>query len=92
MKQKHVNYKAIQCGMYIYKHSPFIHATPEFLSSCDCCGMDFGKIWIQCLKHRNKGMKFVEIATGSAVLHSNVGTTGKHNKMESLSIPSGSHL
>ena len=48
-------------------------------------------IWIRCPKNRNKGMKVVEIATGSAVLQFNIGATGKHDIMESLSIPSGSH-
>eukprot|EP00794_Sanderia_malayensis_P002558 gene2558-2954_t len=44
MKKKHVNYKAIQCGMFINKRSPFIHATPDFLSSCDCCGIGCGEV------------------------------------------------
>ena len=44
MKKKHVNYKAIQCGMFINKHSPFIHATPDFLSSCECCGIGCGEV------------------------------------------------
>eukprot|EP00112_Aurelia_sp_Birch-Aquarium-sp1_P007230 Seg1787.7 transcript_id=Seg1787.7/GoldUCD/mRNA.D3Y31 product="hypothetical protein" protein_id=Seg1787.7/GoldUCD/D3Y31 len=44
MKKKHVNYKAIRCGMFINKHSPFIHATPNFLSSCDCCRIGCGEV------------------------------------------------
>eukprot|EP00795_Rhopilema_esculentum_P001003 gene1003-10782_t len=44
MKKKHVNYKAIQCGMFINKHSPFINTTPDFLSTCDCCGSGCGEV------------------------------------------------
>ena len=48
-------------------------------------------IWIRCPKNRNKGMKVVEIATGSAVLQFNVGASGKHAIMNNLGIPSGTH-
>eukprot|EP00795_Rhopilema_esculentum_P006504 gene6504-11962_t len=44
MKKKYVNYKAIQCGMFIIKHSPFIYATPDFLLTCDCCGIGCGEV------------------------------------------------
>ena len=48
-------------------------------------------IWIRCPKHQNKGIKVVEVATGSAVLQFNVGATGKHALMDDLGIPSGTH-
>ena len=48
-------------------------------------------IWIRCPKHQKKGMKVVEVATGSAVLQFNVGATGKYALMDNLGIPSGTH-
>ena len=38
MKEKHKNFKLVKCGMFINKEYPWLHATPDFLCSCDCCG------------------------------------------------------
>ena len=38
MKTVHVNFELKQCGLFINKDYPFLHATPDFLTSCDCCG------------------------------------------------------
>lgn len=51
MKGKHVNYKIEQCGMFINKQYPWLHATPDFLCSCDCCGKGCGEVKCPyCLK------------------------------------------
>ena len=33
----HQNIKIEQCGLYINKEFPYLHATPDFIYSCDCC-------------------------------------------------------
>lgn len=38
MKTKHTNFKVIQCGLIINEEMPWLHATPDFLCYCDCCG------------------------------------------------------
>ena len=38
MKLKYENFKVVKCGTFINKDFPFLHATPDFLCSCDCCG------------------------------------------------------
>ena len=47
MISKHANFKLERCGMFINKDYQFIHATPDFLVSCDCCGLGCGEI--KCL-------------------------------------------
>ena len=44
MKQKHVNFKVVKCGLIINKKYPWIHASPDFLCSCDCCGEGCGEV------------------------------------------------
>lgn len=44
MKQKHVNFKVVKCGLMINEEYPWIHATPDFLCSCDCCGEGCGEV------------------------------------------------
>ena len=44
MKQKHRNFKIVKCGMFINKEYPWLHATPDFLCSCDCCGEGCGEV------------------------------------------------
>ena len=41
---KNVNLKLERCDMFINKDYQFIHATPDFLVSCDCCGLGCGEI------------------------------------------------
>lgn len=38
MSQTHRNFKVEHCGMIIDKHHPWIHATPDVMTSCSCCG------------------------------------------------------
>ena len=38
MKTQHSNFKVKRCGMVINKDYPWLHATADFLCSCDCCG------------------------------------------------------
>ena len=38
MKTQHRNFKVKRCGMVINKDYPWLHATADFLCSCDCCG------------------------------------------------------
>ena len=44
MKKQHVNYRTIKCGMFINKQYPWLHATPDFLSWCKCCGYGCGEV------------------------------------------------
>ena len=44
MRSTHVNFKLEICGMFINKVYQFIHATPDFLVSCDCCGLGIGEV------------------------------------------------
>lgn len=42
MKGRHKNFELTNCGVMINKEHPYIHATPDFLTSCDCCGLGCG--------------------------------------------------
>ena len=44
MRPLHKSFKIIQCGLFINKEHPFIHATSDFLSYCDCCGEGCGEV------------------------------------------------
>ena len=44
MKEKHLNFKVEKCGVFINKEYPWLHATPDFLCSCDCCGEGCGEV------------------------------------------------
>ena len=44
MALHHLNFEMKRCGMFINKEFPYIHATPDFLVSCDCCGMGCGEV------------------------------------------------
>ena len=40
----HKNFKVIKCGLFVNKEFPFLHATPDFLTYCDCCGEGCGEM------------------------------------------------
>ncbi|CAH3156978.1 unnamed protein product, partial [Pocillopora meandrina] len=44
MKKEHINFKIEKCGLIINEEYPWLHATPNFLCSCDCCGEGCGKV------------------------------------------------
>ena len=44
MKKTHINFLLTRCGLFINKEFPFLHATPDFLTSCDCCGLGCGEV------------------------------------------------
>ena len=44
MKLKHNNFQVKQCGTFINKEYPFMHATLDFLCSCDCSGLGCGEV------------------------------------------------
>lgn len=44
MKSTHKNFLLSRCGLFINKEHPFLHATPDFLTSCDCCGLGCGEV------------------------------------------------
>lgn len=35
--KKHTNQKLLTCGLYLFKPHPYIGATPDNISKCDCC-------------------------------------------------------
>lgn len=44
MQQEHLNFKVIKCGTFIDSVYPFLHATPDFLCECNCCGLGCGEV------------------------------------------------
>ena len=44
MKSEHENFQVKNCGTFINKEYPFLHATPNFLCGCDCCGLVCGEV------------------------------------------------
>ncbi|KXJ23861.1 Chromatin modification-related protein YNG2 [Exaiptasia diaphana] len=44
MSKKHIDLKVTKCGMFIDKSRPWMHATPDFLSTCTCCGDACGEV------------------------------------------------
>lgn len=47
MIKQHKKYEVSKCGTYISKENPWLLATPDFMSVCDCCGKGCGEI--KCL-------------------------------------------
>ena len=46
-----MNFKVKECRMFVNQEYPWLHATPDFLCSCDCCGEVCGEIKCPyCLK------------------------------------------
>ena len=44
MKKQHINFKIEKCGLMINEEYPWLHATRDFLCSCDCCGEGCGEV------------------------------------------------
>lgn len=44
MKETHANFVVTRCGTIINNKYPFLHATPDFLCECDCCGQGCGEV------------------------------------------------
>ena len=44
MKVLHKNFRTIKCGMFINKEYPWLHATLDFLSWCQCCRYGCGEV------------------------------------------------
>jgi hypothetical protein len=44
MKTRHVNFEVKRCGLFINKQYQFLHATPDFLMSCDFCRLGCGEV------------------------------------------------
>ena len=44
MKSTHSNFKLKRCGFFINEQHPFLRATPDFLTSCDCCGLGCAEV------------------------------------------------
>ncbi|PFX34419.1 Inhibitor of growth protein 2 [Stylophora pistillata] len=44
MKKSHTNFQVKKCGLFINQEYPFLHATPDFLTCCDCCGLRCGEV------------------------------------------------
>ena len=47
MRKTHANFVITKCGTIINKKYQFLHATPDFLCECDCCGQGCGEV--KCL-------------------------------------------
>ena len=44
MKKTDCNFTLTRCGLFINEKHSFLHATPDFLTSCDCCGLGCGEV------------------------------------------------
>ena len=44
MSVSHKHFNVSKCGMFIDKEKPWMHATPDFLCSCSCCGDGCGEV------------------------------------------------
>ena len=44
MRKSHANFVITKCGTIINKKYQCLHATPDFLSECDCCGQGCGEV------------------------------------------------
>ena len=44
MQEKHVTFKVKKSGLIINEKYPWIHASPDFLCLCDCCGEGCGEV------------------------------------------------
>ena len=44
MRKTHANFVVTKCGTIINKKYQFLHATPDFLCECDCCGQGCGEV------------------------------------------------
>ena len=44
MKSIHKNFSLTRRGLFINKEHPFLHATLDFLTQCDCCGLGCGEV------------------------------------------------
>ena len=40
----HANIQPIRCGLFINEHYPCLHATPDFLTTFDCCSFGCGEV------------------------------------------------
>ncbi|KAI8511815.1 hypothetical protein Bbelb_109150 [Branchiostoma belcheri] len=51
MKSKHTNFKIEACGLTVHPEYPWLHATPDYVCSCECCGQGCGEVKCPyCLK------------------------------------------
>lgn len=44
MSANHKDFVLVKCGVFIDKQLPWMHATPDFLCSCSCCGDGCGEV------------------------------------------------
>ena len=44
MKKSHTNFQVKKCALFINQEYPFLHVTPDFLTSCDCCVLGCGEV------------------------------------------------
>lgn len=44
MSANHKDFASEKCGVFIDKEHPWMHATPDFLCSCSCCGKGCGEV------------------------------------------------
>ena len=44
MRKIHSNFKVTRCGLFVNEQHPFLHAPPDFLTACDCCGLGCGEV------------------------------------------------
>ena len=44
MSQTHKDFQVKFCGIILDKEHPWLHATPDFMASCSCCGDGCGEV------------------------------------------------
>ena len=68
MKERHVNFNVKECGIFVNQEYPWLHATPDFLCHCDCCGKGCGEIKCPyCLKIKDLGFQEYFTEQGSCL-------------------------
>lgn len=51
----------MRCEIFTYEQYPFLHSTPDFLTSCDCCGFGCGEV--KCPIYIQKDCEFDKYVT-----------------------------
>ena len=44
--ETHKDFQVKYCGMIVDKEHPWLHAIPDFMASCSCCGDGFGRSYV----------------------------------------------
>ena len=74
MRKIHSNFKVARCGLFVNEQHPFLHATPDLLTACDCCGLGCSEVTCPiCINNCDFGKHTMEknacLEKGDGVFH-----------------------